>query len=81
MRHDIMLRLREVMYMGTFEKSIIETFEDVQIIFIQIFRDYPNEMNFIQYFMIISMNKMNTNSIWFSYFIMSNSLISILNII
>jgi hypothetical protein len=58
-----MLRLREVMYMGTFEKSIIETFEDVQIIFIQIFRDYPNEMNFIQYFMIISMNKMNTNSI------------------
>lgn len=29
-RHDIMRKLLEVMYMGTFEISILKTFEDVQ---------------------------------------------------
>lgn len=29
-RHDIMRKLWEVMYMGIFEISVLETFEDVQ---------------------------------------------------
>ena len=50
-RHDIMWKLGEIMYMGTFEKSVLKTFEDAYFKIIQIFCDYPNEVKFMQYFM------------------------------
>ena len=39
-------KLRDVMYMGTFGKSVVETFEDAQQKIFQIFGDYPNEVKF-----------------------------------
>ena len=51
------------MYMGTFEKSVFKTFEDTQLKILQIFRDYSDEMKFIQYFMTTWMGKMGTNSV------------------
>lgn len=59
-RHDIMRKLGEVMYMGTFGKSVLETFEDAQQKILQIFQDYPNEVKFNQYFMTTWMGKMGT---------------------
>ena len=43
-RHDIMRKLGEVIYMRIFGKSVLETFEDAQFKFFQIFRDYSDEV-------------------------------------
>lgn len=63
------------MHMGTFGKSVIETFKDAQLKILQIFCDYTDKVKFFQYFMTRLMKKINMN---FSFFFVSSLLIFII---